>query len=80
MNFLWLPLIYFAALGLDALGELAGRLWPVLPAALLVCFAGFFASYCLSFGGASRAGFYPGLGEAVEYVDARAPDSAYITD
>lgn len=80
VNFLWLPLAYFAALGLDALGALAGRLWPALPAALLACFAAFFTSYCLSLGGAGNVNFFPGLGEAIEYVSAREPESAYITD
>lgn len=80
VNFLWLPLAYFAALGLDALGALAGRLRPALPAALLACFAAFFTSYCLSLGGAGNVNFFPGLGEAVEYVSAREPESAYISD
>ena len=80
VNFLWLPLIYFAGLGLHALAEALGRLSPIAPAALAVCFAAFLTGYWHTLGGDGNVNFFPGLGEAIEYAGARSPESAYITD
>ena len=79
VNFLWLPLAYFAALGLDALAGVMGRARPAPAAALLICFAAFFTRYSSELGGEGNVNFFPGLCEAIEYVDAQSPESAYIT-
>lgn len=79
VNFLWLPVCYFAALGLDWIVGSAQRAWPLVPAALFVCFALFLHSYGESLGGDGNVNFFPGLGEAVEYVDSFEPESAYIS-
>lgn len=79
INFLWLPMCWFAALGLDVLAALLGKFAPALAAAMLVCFAFFLDSYNGSLGGDGNINFFPGLGEAIEYVDALDPDSAYIS-
>ena len=79
VNFLWLPVCYFAALGLDAAMSLLGRVKLALPAALLLCFALFMRSYDGSLGGTGNINFFPGLGDAIEYVDALEPESAYIS-
>ena len=80
VNFLWLPLIYFAGLGLHSLAEALGRLSPIAPAALAVCFAAFLTGYWHTLGGDGDVNFFPGLGEAIEYAGARSPESAYVTD
>ena len=80
VNFLWLPLIYFAGLGAHALADALGRFSPVLPAALALCFAAFFSGYRHTLGGDGSAAFFPGLGEAIEYADALEPESVYVSD
>ena len=59
--------------------SLLGRAKPALPAALLLCFALFMRSYDGSLGGTGNINFFPGLGDAIEYVDALEPESAYIS-
>jgi 4-amino-4-deoxy-L-arabinose transferase-like glycosyltransferase len=79
LNMLWLPLVYFAALGLHTLSQLPGR-WSAVPAGcVLLAFALFFAGYVRDFGGEGYTGNFPGLGDAITYVEAREPESAYCT-
>ena len=80
VNMLWLPLIYFAALGADWLGGALGRAWGALAAALLACFAGFMFMYASALGGGGNVNFFPGLGEAIEYADAKSEGDVYVTD
>lgn len=80
LNMLWLPLIYFAALGLDLVLCKLGRWGAVPAAAILVCFGLFFSGYVRDFGGDGEANYFPGLGEAIDYVEAQEPDSVFITD
>ena len=80
LNMLWLPLCYFAALGLYVLFGLLKK-WSALPiAGLLVCLVLFLAAYRGQLGGAGNANYFPGLGQCIAYVEAREPGAAYITD
>lgn len=79
LNMFWLPLAYFASLGLWELARLLRR-WSAVPfAAAALCFALFFTAYIREFGGEGYSGNFPGLGSAIEYVAERDPDSAYIS-
>ena len=79
LNMLWLPLVYFAALGLYELAELLGR-WRVVPAAcVLLAFSLFFYGYTQEFGAKGYTGNFPGLGDAIEYVEEQGPGSAYLS-
>ena len=79
LNMLWLPLIYFAGLGLYQLAALLKK-WIAVPAlCVLAAFAVFFSAYAGDFGGDGYTGNFPGLGDAIEYVEARSPESAFIS-
>ena len=69
VNMIWLPLIYFSAVGVHlVLSKLGG--WAALPAAgMLACFVVFVSAYSHTFGGAGNVNFYPGLGEAIRYAE-----------
>ncbi len=80
INMLWLPLIYFSAVGCHLiLRPLEG--WAVLPAAaVLACFGLFAQGYAAAFGGAGNVNFFPGLGEAVVSAQALQRGPVYITE
>jgi len=79
LNMLWLPLVYLEALGAyTILCKL--KAWSVLPlAAVALCCALFWNQYNKTLGGQGSELFYPGLGEAIRYVQEQQPDSVYIT-
>ncbi|MBQ9411647.1 MAG: glycosyltransferase family 39 protein [Oscillospiraceae bacterium] len=80
INMLWLPLIYFSALGLwAALQKL--RLWALLPAAgIAVCFALFLSGYGAALGRSGNANFFPGLGEAIRAALAQNAGTVYVSN
>jgi hypothetical protein len=79
INMVWLPLIYFISLGLYVvLCKL--KKWLMLPVAgILLCFALFISGYCSDFGGSGSPYYFPGLGEAIDYVEAQEPESVFIS-
>ena len=80
LNMLWLPLVYFSALGCWLLLRKLGN-WAALPlAGILACFLVFLSGYCGSFGGAGSAYYFPGLGDAIAAAEAMDGDTVYITD
>jgi hypothetical protein len=80
INMIWLPLVYFIALGCYFVLEKMGS-WAVLPAAgVLACFCIFFSAYCGTFGGNGNVNYFPGLGGAIRAAEAADPESVYITD
>lgn len=80
LNMLWLPLVWFSALGCwYILQKLRG--WAVLPlAGILLCAAVFVTSYRAEFSGRGNVNYFPGLGAAIEYADAQDAERIYITD
>lgn len=81
INMIWLPLIYFSAVGCHiVLARLDS--WAALPlAAMLACFVLFCGNYRDTFG-QSRGGdasFFPGLGEAVRYAASLDAGDVYVT-
>ena len=79
VNMLWLPLAYFTALGLEWLASALGKAYMAVPALLAAAFIGFFGTYVKALGEPGNVNFFPGLGEAIEYVDSQSPESAYIS-
>lgn len=79
LNLVWLPLIYFSAVGIYLLLRRLDS-WAALPAAaMLGCFLLFTAGYRSAFGG-GHAAFFPGLGGAIEYAAAQERGTVYVTD
>ena len=79
INMVWLPMIYFLAVGTHLVLSKLGS-WAALPAgALLASFLLFFSSYCRAFGGSGEPSYYPGLGAAVEYAESLDAGPVYIT-
>ncbi len=76
LNMLWLPAVYFMAVGLHAVFRAAGVFSIPAAAAVLACFALFLGDYA----DVSGSGFFPGLGEAICYTERMEPESVYITD
>ena len=80
INMIWLPLIYFSALGCDLIFRLLRR-WAVVPAAgIVLCFLIFLSSYTAALGGAGNVNYFPGLGEAIRSAEATGAETVYITD
>ena len=79
INMIWLPLIYFSAVGSDWLFGLLRR-WSVVPlAGMLVCFLLFLGSYTAALGGAGNVNFFPGLGGAIRAAEATGAETVYVT-
>ena len=80
INLIWLPLLYFSALGLYlALRRL--RRWAALPVAVvLACCVLFCGSYHAQFGGKGNVNFFPGLGQAIRAAAALDAGTVYVTD
>ena len=77
INMIWLPLIYFSALGCHVI-FCALRAWCVLPiAAILLGCVFFVQDYADTF--RQNVNYYPGLGSAIEYATAQEPECIYIT-
>ena len=80
INMIWLPLIYFSALGCEWLGALLRR-WSLIPlAGILACFFVFLASYAAALGGDGNVNYFPGLGGAIRAAEATGAETVYITD
>ncbi|MCD7934703.1 MAG: glycosyltransferase family 39 protein [Oscillospiraceae bacterium] len=80
LNMIWLPLVYFSALGAHLILMRLGS-WAVCGVAgALVCFLLFFSSYSRTFGGAGNVNYFPGLGEAVQYAEGLDAETVYITN
>ena len=78
INMIWLPMVYFSALGWDWLLRLLRR-WSLIPlAGMLLCFFIFLNSYCAAFGGGGNVNFFPGLGGAIRAAEATGADTVYI--
>ena len=78
INMIWLPLIYFSALGCHVIFR-ALRAWCVLPVAAILLGCVFFVQdYADTF--RQNVNYYPGLGSAIEYAAAQDPEHIYITD
>ena len=79
LNFLWLPLLWFCAVGLHALLARLGN-WAALPVlGLLVCCCVFCSSYVRSLGGRGNVNFFPGLEESLRFADTLDAETVYIT-
>ena len=78
LNMLWLPLIYFSAVGCHTLFSRTGR-WAALPLlGAAACFVIFLNSYASAFGGEGNAAYFPGLGEAITAARAEG-ETVYVT-
>lgn len=80
LNFVWLPLVYFEAVGACWLLCKLKWLRPAAFAVLAVCLWFFVSSYVLTFGGEGNSNYFPGLVEAIEYCGEQEPESIYITN
>jgi len=80
LNMLWLPILYFSALGCDTLfGRL--RYWAALPiAGAVLCLGLFLSSYMSVLGGEGTAAYFPGLGEVITAAEETGAETVYITD
>ena len=77
---IWLPLIYFSALGCGLIFRLLRR-WSIVPlAGILVCFFLFLGSYLQAVGGSGNVNYFPGLGDAIRAAEATGAETVYITD
>ena len=80
LNMLWLPLVYFSAVGCFQIGRLLRR-WSVLPlAAMAACLLIFLGSYTAALGGSGNVNYFPGLGQAISAAEATGAETVYITD
>ncbi|MBQ7144801.1 MAG: glycosyltransferase family 39 protein [Oscillospiraceae bacterium] len=79
LNFLWLPLLWFCAVGLHAILARLGS-WAALPIlGLLACCCFFCSSYVRSLGGRGNVNFFPGLEESLRFADTLDAETVYIT-
>ena len=80
INMIWLPLIWFSAVGCDWIFDRLRR-WALVPlAGVILCFFLFLSAYCAAFGSAGNVNFFPGLGEAIRSARATGAETVYITD
>ena len=80
INMVWLPLIYFSALGWELILRLLRR-WSIVPlTGILICFFIFLGSYVAAFGGGGNVNFFPGLGGAIRAAEETGAETVYITD
>ncbi len=80
INMIWLPLIYFSALGIELIFRLLRR-WSIVPlAGMLLCFLVFLSSYSTAFAGNGNVNFFPGLGSAIRAAEDVGHETVYITD
>lgn len=78
INMIWLPLIYFSAFGCHLIFEKLRRGAVVPVAAICLCALVFVNSYADAMD--SYAGYFPGLGAAVEFTQSYPEETVYITD
>ena len=80
INMIWLPLIYYSALGCDWIAGLLRR-WSLIPlAGVLVCFFLFLSAYTAALGGSGNVNYFPGLGSTIEAAEATGAETVYITN
>lgn len=79
INFVWIFLSYFIALGIYNSAVFLGKFAPLLLILFILNLGIFAQDYVSGFNGNKLTYFYPGLGEAIEYVSEQNPKSAYIT-
>ena len=80
INMIWLPLIYFSALGCEWIAKRL-RGWSLVPlAGVLACFFVFLASYAAALGGAGNVNYFPDLGSAIRTAEATGAETVYITN
>ena len=80
INMIWLPLVYFSAVGCDWLFGLLRRWSAAALAGMLVCFFLFLGAYTAGLGGAGNVNFFPGLGDAIRTAEATGAETVYITN
>ena len=66
-------------LGIYRLLIFLGKFAPLLPILFILSLTVFIQEYAADFGGAKATYYYPGLGEAIEYVSEQNPKSVYIS-
>lgn len=79
LNMVWIPMIYYSAVGsfwLVRRLEISGL---IPSAAALLCFAFFVSSYVSGFTPPGHYKYYPGLGEAIAAAGEREPKTLYIS-
>jgi len=80
LNMLWLPLIYFSALGCRYLTRRL-RFWTAIPVlAVFVCSLVFWSAYCGAFRAPGDGSYFPGLGEAIVAAERESDGRIYVTD
>ncbi len=80
INMIWLPLIYFSALGCEWIAARLRR-WSLVPlAGVLACFLLFLSGYTAALGGAGNVNYFPNLGNAIRAAEATGAETVYITD
>ncbi len=80
INMIWLPLIYFSALGCYiVLCKLKSLAAPAF-IAIVCCMLLFTAKYGENSGAKGNGLFFPGLGEAIAYCEESGAEDIYITD
>lgn len=79
INFIWIFLSYFIALGIYKLVCFLGKFSPLVPLLFILNFVIFMQDYVGNFNGDKVTTYYPGLGEAIEYVSEQNPESVYIS-
>lgn len=80
INMIWLPLIYYSALGCDWIAGFFRR-WSLIPlAGVIACFFLFLAAYTAALGGSGNVNYFPGLGSAIEAAEATGAETVYITN
>lgn len=80
LNMLWLPMVYFMAVGFYSICRLLRVFSVAAIAAVLACFLLFAFDYSTSFGqDGMEISYFPGLGSAISYVSDLQPKSVYIS-
>ncbi|MBR1497716.1 MAG: glycosyltransferase family 39 protein [Oscillospiraceae bacterium] len=80
VNMLWLPMVYFSALGVWPLLSRQGKLAALPALGVAACALVFCYSYVLAFGGEGNPNFFPGLGGAIRAAEALGAERVYVTD
>jgi 4-amino-4-deoxy-L-arabinose transferase-like glycosyltransferase len=79
INMLWLPMAYFASVGMYIILRAIKQWSALVIAAGLVCLCLFVNSYKQEFYDSPSAYYFPGLGSAIEYAEAQEPESVFIS-
>ncbi|MEG1633381.1 MAG: glycosyltransferase family 39 protein [Oscillospiraceae bacterium] len=79
LNMVWLPLLYFMALGLYVILCKLKKFSAIPLAAVFACFVLFAFGYWRDFKAEGSAYYYPGLGEALQYVEQQSAESVFVS-